>query len=81
MSVTFWTIVSRSSVDATTAPTSPSFSVFVACSRAAAMRRDRSVISRAIFEAPTISPCSFRIGETVSEIVSRVPSLRCRTVS
>ena len=28
MSVTFWTIVSRSSVDATMAPTSPSFSVF-----------------------------------------------------
>ena len=33
MSVTFWTIVSRSSVEATTAPTSPSFSVFAACSR------------------------------------------------
>ena len=59
MSVTFWTIVSRSSVDATTAPTSPSFSVFAACSRAAARRRDRSVMSRAIFEAPTMSPVSF----------------------
>ena len=41
----------------------------------------RSVMSRAIFEAPTISPRSFRIGETVSEIDSRVPSLRCRIVS
>ena len=81
MSVTFWTIVSRSSVEATTAPTSPSFSVFAACSRAAARRRDRSVISRATFEAPTISPFSFRMGETVSEIDSRVPSLCCRIVS
>ena len=63
------------------APTSPSFSVFAACSRAAASRRDRSVMSRAIFEAPTISPRSFRSGETVSEILSRVPSLRCRIVS
>ena len=33
-SVTFWTIASRSSVDATTAPTSLSFSVLAACSRA-----------------------------------------------
>ena len=38
-------------------------------------------MSRAIFEAPTTSPRSLRIGETVSEIDSRVPSLRCRIVS
>ena len=41
----------------------------------------RSVMSRATFEAPTTSPRSFRMGETVSEIDSRVPSLCCRTVS
>ena len=53
--------------------------------RVFARRRDADaiarVISRATFEAPTISPRSFRSGETVSEIFSRVPSLRCRTVS
>ena len=38
-------------------------------------------MSRAIFDAPTISPRSSRIGETVSEIDSRVPSFRCRMVS
>ena len=40
-----------------------------------------SVMSRAIFEAPMISPFSFLIGETVREISTRLPSLRCRTVS
>lgn len=40
-----------------------------------------SVMSRAIFEAPTIRPRAFRIGEIVSEISARLPSFRCRTVS
>ena len=41
----------------------------------------RSVMSRAIFEAPTIVPSPSRIGETVSEMSTRLPSLRRRTVS
>jgi len=40
-----------------------------------------SVISRAIFEAATISPFSFLIGETVREMSMRLPSLRRRIVS
>ena len=39
------------------------------------------VMSRAIFEAPTTVPASSRIGETLSEIGSRLPSFRCRMVS
>ncbi len=74
-------MVSRSSDEATTTPTSDSFSVISACSRACCRSRTCSVMSRAIFEAPTISPASPRIGETVSEIDSRLPSLRCRIVS
>ena len=81
MSVTFWTIASRSSVEATTAPTSASFSVFAVCSWAAASRRERSLISRATLEAPTMVPLSSRIGDTVSEIDSRRPPLSCRVVS
>ena len=81
MSVTFWTMASRSSVDATATPTSDSFCVMAACSCALASNRDRSVMSRAILEAPMMSPASFRIGETVNEIERRVPSFRRRIVS
>ena len=35
-----------------------------------------SVMSRAIFDAPTILPCAFLTGETVSETTMRLPSLR-----
>jgi hypothetical protein len=41
----------------------------------------RSVMSRTILEAPTISPSAFFTGETVSEIFTRRPSLARRTVS
>jgi len=38
--------------------------------------RLRSVMSRAIFEAPMIFPKAFLIGEMVSEISTKLPSLR-----
>ena len=41
----------------------------------------RSLMSRAIFDAPITRPASSRIGDTVSEIGMSVPSFRCRTVS
>jgi hypothetical protein len=41
----------------------------------------RSVISRAIFDAPTTSPSALLMGDTVREISTRLPSLRWRTVS
>ena len=41
----------------------------------------RSLMSRAIFDAPTILPSALPIGETVSETSTGVPSLRTRTVS
>ena len=41
----------------------------------------RSLMSRAIFEAPITVPVSSRIGETVSEIGTSEPSLRWRWVS
>jgi hypothetical protein len=71
----------RSRVEATSAPISPSVAVLAACSRAAASIRTRSVTSRAIFDAPTTRPVSLRIGDTVSETESVVPSFRWRTVS
>ena len=40
-----------------------------------------SVMSLAIFDAPTILPSAFLTGETVSETTIRLPFLRCRTVS
>jgi hypothetical protein len=40
-----------------------------------------SEISRAIFEAPMISPLSFLIGDTVREISMRRPSFVSRIVS
>ena len=40
-----------------------------------------SVMSRAIFDAPTILPSAFLTGETVNETAIRLPCLRCRTVS
>jgi hypothetical protein len=43
--------------------------------------RFRSVMSRAILEAPIRAPCSSRIGDTVSEIGTRVPSRRRLSVS
>ena len=43
--------------------------------------RCRSLMSRAIFEAPTTVPCSSRIGETLKETATRPPSFRSRTVS
>jgi hypothetical protein len=43
--------------------------------------RRRSVMSRAIFEAPTMVPDSSRTGEMVSEMSISEPSLRLRTVS
>ena len=49
--------------------------------RRTSRRRLRSVTSRQIFEAPTIVPRAFRIGDTVSEISTELPSLRRRTVS
>ena len=49
--------------------------------RSAASARLPSVMSRAILEAPMISPASSRIGETVREIWISLPSLRRRTVS
>ena len=39
------------------------------------------VMSRPIFEAPMILPLASLMGETVSEISTRLPSLRRRTVS
>ncbi len=44
-------------------------------------KRFCSVMSRAILEAPTISPLGPMIGETVSEMSISPPSLRTRTVS
>ena len=41
----------------------------------------RSVMSRAIFDAPMILPSAFLMGDTVSEISTKLPSLRWRTVS
>jgi hypothetical protein len=81
VSVTFWTIFSRSSVDATSAPTSLSFWVLAAYSLVCASSRARSVTSRAIFEAPMMVPWSSRIGETVSEMEREVPSFLSRMVS
>jgi len=49
--------------------------------RAAMFAAMRSVMSRAIFDAPTTRPVSSCIGDTVSEIGISVPSLRCRIVS
>jgi hypothetical protein len=43
--------------------------------------RFQAVMSRAIFEAPMISPEATRIGETVSEMSSTRPSLVCLFVS
>lgn len=40
-----------------------------------------SVISRAIFDAPTILPNSSDMGDTHSEMLTKLPSLRCRKVS
>ena len=48
------------------------------------MRRSFSfavVMSRAIFDAPTILPLPSLIGETVSDTETKVPSLRRRVVS
>ena len=47
----------------------------------ASSARRRSVMSRAIFDAPMIAPASLRIGDTVIEIGTSVPSLRRRQVS
>jgi hypothetical protein len=41
----------------------------------------RAVMSRAIFDAPTMRPSGPRMGETVSEMSMREPSLCTRTVS
>ena len=41
----------------------------------------RSEMSRAILDAPTTLPRRSLIGETVSEISTKLPFLRCRTVS
>ena len=41
----------------------------------------RSVMSRAIFDAPTTLPCAFLSGETEREILTNAPSLRTRVVS
>ena len=69
MSVTFCTMASRSSDDATSGA---DFAQLLGDRRLLLRRRRssraRSVMSRAIFEAPTTSPASSRIGETVSEI-------------
>jgi hypothetical protein len=51
------------------------------CSLSCLSRRLRSVMSRAIFDAPRIFPSGPRMGETVSEMSMSVPSLRRRTVS
>jgi hypothetical protein len=52
------------------------------CSRSrSASTRRRSVMSRAILEAPMMRPLASRTGETVREISMRVPSLRTRSVS
>ena len=49
--------------------------------RMASSARFRSVMSRAIFDAPTTFPAVSRIGETVSDTSMSCPSLRFRTVS
>ena len=68
MSVTFWTMVSRSSVEATTAPTSPSFSVLAACSRAVGQQTDAlGDVARDLRRADDLAG-SLRIGDTVSEM-------------
>jgi hypothetical protein len=41
----------------------------------------RSEMSRAIFDAPMMLPLGVKMGETVSEISTELPSLRWRTVS
>jgi hypothetical protein len=38
-------------------------------------------MSRAVFDAPTTVPSAFLMGDTVSEISTKLPSLRRRTVS
>ena len=49
------------------------------CSSSSIRRRYEMFL--AIFDAPTMTPVASRIGETVSEMGTRVPSLRLRTVS
>src|SRR5947199_727196 len=54
----------------------------MAASRArASSPRRRSLMSRAVFEAPMTSPFAFLIGDTVREISKRVPSFRMRVIS
>ena len=53
----------------------------VCCTRRRSSTRLRSVMSRAILEAPMIRPAASMSGDTVSEISSRLPSSRIRTVS
>jgi hypothetical protein len=52
-----------------------------AWARSVASASLRSVMSRAIFEAPTMRPSEPLIGETVSEMSTGEPSLRTLTVS
>ena len=47
----------------------------------ASSARLRPVLSRAIFEAPTMAPLLSLIGEMVAEMLILLPSLRTRTVS
>ena len=56
-------------------------STTAASRRLAASARFRSLMSRAIFDAPMTVPSSSRIGDTVSEIGTSDPSLRRRIVS
>ena len=51
-----------------------------ACSRIASSERFWRVMSRAIFEAPTMRPLPSLMGDTVSETSISVPSLRRRVV-
>ena len=54
---------------------------FSSLSRSASSACLRPVMSRAIFEAPTIAPLASRIGEMVTETSIFVPSFLTRTVS
>ena len=82
MSVTFWTIVSRSSVDATHGA---DLAELLGVGRMFAGRREQTRplgdVARDLRGADDLAAARSRIGDTVNEIGSRVPSLRCRIVS
>ena len=73
--------VATSSSQASIRPASSARRSHSSARRRSSRERLRSVMSRAIFEAPTILPALSRIGETQSETEITRPSLVCLTVS